>query len=445
MICPDPQPLEPFQRPLIDDARFPRWLPDETLHSWLCRYHLLSGGSRREITCRRLFGIGRWRSRHDLPFHLAALHERSGGLLGSSRSMALDRTIVRMFLPFLPAERASTILNAMSVPGRGSVAAKIGLLRSGVSHGHPLKACPICLVDDRREFHIPYWHRSHQCPGVWICLKHRCPLLVLDDPELTPWEWHLPIEQKMKVVLHEEATQGDGFHRLVQLASFVKGVLDLPADVSLDPATLRQVVVEQLAPRGLVTNHVVRLRGLVPIYIQAWGVVAKDSKVLPFRTDQPALYRWLAKLLDKDFTGCHPLAWLTVVGLFFDSWADFTGAYAQAAVDTRRRATSPTLSMQNDEGGLSTLSLRRPSGKRLEGQKRELQALHRATLERCRNLNPYLSRALLRLECPAAYSWLLVNDREWIEARLPPSKDRRERKSKDAGAMTAGPQLAWRF
>lgn len=438
-------PLEPFQKPLLGDARLPRWLPDETLHSWLCRYHQVSGGSSREITCRRLFGIARWRSRHDFPFHLTALHERSGGLLGPARSLALDRTIVKMFLPFVSTERAAAVLKAMAVPEVGSVAAKIGLLRSGVSGGHPLKACPRCLMDDLKNYHTPYWHRIHQCPGVWVCLIHHCELLVANDEDSTPWEWYLPSEGKLKRALNDETMHADNVQRLAQLASFADGVLTLPADVHLDPVILRRIVFEQLRSRDLATERVVRLRALAALYIRTWDLVVKEPSLLPFRTDLPALCRWLGKLLDRDFTGCHPLAWLTVIGLFFDSWNAFMAAYARVAADPRRQTIATTTSTDNSTKKQRNLPVRLRSGNGRGTLDHELQETHRTELERRRAMYPHLSRALLRLRCQAAYSWLLRNDREWLEARLPPSKDRRGTKFKDSVAGTAEPQLSWSF
>jgi hypothetical protein len=40
------------------------------------------------------------------------------------------------------------------------------------------RMCTECVKEDRAILGWSYWHRMHQIPGVYWCLKHRCPLSV---------------------------------------------------------------------------------------------------------------------------------------------------------------------------------------------------------------------------------------------------------------------------
>ncbi|RYV01883.1 hypothetical protein SOPP22_12035 [Shewanella sp. OPT22] len=41
----------------------------------------------------------------------------------------------------------------------------------------PWRWCSDCVKEDTKNYGIPYYHRDHQIPGVFRCLKHQCTLV----------------------------------------------------------------------------------------------------------------------------------------------------------------------------------------------------------------------------------------------------------------------------
>lgn len=153
-----------------------RWLPDEPTFSLVSRYHVCTVHRLARDSSLDLFGHPTAGTRHDFTGQLAVLSERTGGELGDGRTIALERTLLRFYLPFRTAVFADSAVNALQGPDLSKLKAQLGLLSSRLRANHPLKACFACMVQDRREKGVAYWHLSHQCPGVWYCVRHCQPL-----------------------------------------------------------------------------------------------------------------------------------------------------------------------------------------------------------------------------------------------------------------------------
>jgi hypothetical protein len=67
--------------------------------------------------------------------------------------------------------------NAMrnAIEGGGTQCIGLGAVIQNASTGLPFRRlCPGCFEEDLKRHGEPYWHRSHQLPGVWVCLRHEC-------------------------------------------------------------------------------------------------------------------------------------------------------------------------------------------------------------------------------------------------------------------------------
>ena len=49
-------------------------------------------------------------------------------------------------------------------------------LWSAAFYGGTARLCKVCVAEDIAEEGLSYWHRSHQIPGIYWCVKHGCPL-----------------------------------------------------------------------------------------------------------------------------------------------------------------------------------------------------------------------------------------------------------------------------
>lgn len=148
------------------------WLPDETLFSLCSRYHRASGQRLASTTCRLLFGHPNQGCAHDFPARLNHFLAVSGNTLGSVEHIVEHRTVLPLYLRFASTNQVNATLNAAALNSSGRLKFQLGLLTSRFRANHPLKACPYCMDEDMKAHSTPYWHREHQLPGVWVCLRH---------------------------------------------------------------------------------------------------------------------------------------------------------------------------------------------------------------------------------------------------------------------------------
>ena len=66
------------------------------------------------------------------------------------------------------------------------------------SYGDRMHLCQDCVQEDLRFWGISYWRRSHQLPGMFLCPKHRRPLLRIRTPKYS----ELPLPQEEALVAH---------------------------------------------------------------------------------------------------------------------------------------------------------------------------------------------------------------------------------------------------
>lgn len=150
---------------------FPSSLPDETLLSRVSRYHLLSGNKTINNTFDELFGKSPFPLEQIVPLGIEVLAAQlPGEPRDSLKTLLLENTLLPLFLPYLAPKRSS---NPAMDPSE--VVSHIPRRVVGM-HGEA-HLCPHCVEEDQREHGTPYWHRSHQIPGVSVCWKHQSPLL----------------------------------------------------------------------------------------------------------------------------------------------------------------------------------------------------------------------------------------------------------------------------
>ena len=91
-------------------------------------------------------------------------------------ALVLRGTLLPLFLPFLPPERAGRVVAAARGAGGKSIPFATGVMASRLSQPPTLRICPICAAEDRARYGEAHWHRSHQIEGIGTCHKHGCRL-----------------------------------------------------------------------------------------------------------------------------------------------------------------------------------------------------------------------------------------------------------------------------
>ncbi|MEH2365767.1 TnsD family Tn7-like transposition protein [Nostoc sp.] len=154
---------------------FPTLYPDELLYSTLARYHIRSGNRSFKQTDLELFGYSSQQvCKITLTNHLNYLvknlplrsHQTVGNLLQ-------NHTLYPFYANFLIPQQAWLLKDSMSKKLSGSILelAKVANGSSGESKKF-LKFCPECLEQDTHQYGEPYWHRTHQVPGILVCPTH---------------------------------------------------------------------------------------------------------------------------------------------------------------------------------------------------------------------------------------------------------------------------------
>ena len=151
----------------------PPLYPDELLYSLYARYKRWLGYDTDSDVFADLFcEVGRCRSR------LASIDHDHADLLfkslpitwvGSHEIIITDYTTRR----YLTAFEFHRDPDGDVIDAEFSTYSKIRrLLRNGVVRPTVLGYCTECLVSDCCQYGEPYWHRSHQLRGVFVCSKH---------------------------------------------------------------------------------------------------------------------------------------------------------------------------------------------------------------------------------------------------------------------------------
>lgn len=160
---------------------FPSLLPDETLHSQLSRFHLLSGNIDARITLDLFFGTHTHLATSLLPSHLDHMTRHLPDWLGITRGKLLERsTLLPYYRPFIPQERLARCEELSGGANAGALKIGMGMAASQVGGGNPFRCCRCCVTEDLRQFGVAYWHRTHQLPGVYMCASHALPLMQPD-------------------------------------------------------------------------------------------------------------------------------------------------------------------------------------------------------------------------------------------------------------------------
>lgn len=305
-----------------------QWLPDETVYSLLCRAHRIRNAGSFRATCAVAFGEVRLAAVHDLPGHLHVLSDGDRGGFGDARAVAWDHTILPYYLAWQTGDVRARVLQSCVTASAASVKARLGLLSSRLGASHPLKACPRCMEEDIARHGVAYWHRGHQWPGLWICLRHGTALRALtkrwngidrfgaflpDDSNLEAERRDLPCRTTAALAKMAECTRG--FLRFAE-----------PAGLSTDVA--RRAYRLALQRGGLLKGR---------------GTVAEDgfAAVISRTLDDLAWIRDFARLTE-DPSGVaarflplvcgnrpsrHPLKHLILIAALFDSWPEFQRSY----------------------------------------------------------------------------------------------------------------------
>lgn len=159
------------------NVELPAIRPDELLYSAIARGQCRLGASTHGIAS-RIFGhrkVVRPLFEHAFSWIARCLTAATGWQFDGERLLE-DNTLYRAAAPSLPPNSALFRREALLEDVSGT--STLQLHRAICTpHGFTLRYCESCRRQDLDVFGEPYWHRSHQIPGLRICHRHQEPLV----------------------------------------------------------------------------------------------------------------------------------------------------------------------------------------------------------------------------------------------------------------------------
>ncbi len=155
----------------------PNAFPDELLFSRIIRFLTISGQPTSNFFS-AVYGSSK-ASIH--PFLTAGLNNLAELADEEADDLLYQQTLAPVFMNCLPVYAARLYKALLS--NNNSTATRTSQL-SCVREREPLtlKYCPLCVKSDIREYGVSYWHRSHQIPGIESCSKHLAWLIHVGLP-----------------------------------------------------------------------------------------------------------------------------------------------------------------------------------------------------------------------------------------------------------------------
>jgi hypothetical protein len=147
---------------------------DELLYSVIARFINHSKMSIQEINETIYNSTGKIYPITDLPNRIGIILENTPlKFYYSPEELVKNNTLFPFYSMGISNQRKKELLHRMISDQSIRSYEKIGLYFNSIAKSKYLKFCPLCIKDDVERYGEPYWHVTHQLPGVTICIKHK--------------------------------------------------------------------------------------------------------------------------------------------------------------------------------------------------------------------------------------------------------------------------------
>lgn len=300
-------------------AYFPTLYKDELLYSGIARYHVVSGNKTQRQTIEDLFGNRSVCATADLSSHLTCLSNNLNGQYTADQIIK-DHTLLPYYTSFMKQNKIHQVQSLMEDGNKqGEVHASLGLLASSIKLPVKLRFCSECYKADS-EICEPYWHRSHQLPGVFICPLHRSILKV-------SWVEYSTLHHKFSFVplaMHGESDytepiiEANWFDHLVFIAVQSNFLLQSQSKSNEKTVSYRMVLSKE---RYQTVGSRIRFNRLIQDFRNIY--TDKLLEYLDCGIDLNSSDTWLHKIIRNQEEITHPLRHLLIIGFFENSVGGF--------------------------------------------------------------------------------------------------------------------------
>lgn len=213
----------------------PEIYPDELVYSWLARYYIQTGYVRYAFVAEELFKSKTVRP--DIEFvnqYTASMLQAITEKMPMSEIIE-NHTMFPYYGRFLQKERRNQAYTEM-IQTKGNYHNLLPMPKRRCAADRHLRYCPVCAVNDRKQYGEAYWHRIHQLQGIKICSQHRCYLL---DSKVQISGKASPTLVSAEIIIPEKSEnlilcQNDMEYRLADYVTKVfQSELDLRCDITV--------------------------------------------------------------------------------------------------------------------------------------------------------------------------------------------------------------------
>lgn len=395
--------------PYLAAAVWPEPLSDETLYSLVAHTSRLNGWPSEREVCAHLFGDHGSMRLGDVRVDLDRFVAVTRGAYGDAAGISAQMTNAAFFSGL--GSRPDIEVPRPWEPGTlgtGKEPEYPGLATLSNGQAHIWRWCPECNDEDLRDNGRVYWRRTHQLPGVFVCIRHRRPILEVNMPYRVRQQ-HLYLPDSLPgALVTKAACPPDTDLSLAQaLAEFaVHAMEDAPHEHA--PAVVHGAIVDGLLEAGLISKGgKVRRQEFSEALTGFYrGLVGVEAVALQLNTQR---LNTLTRALTGSVQSLPAMLNLMLALWLFGSWELFCEhCLWRGAIDTRE-----------------TVDLRcLPSGdeKATENDKKSPRTRHRQACMDFLHALPEATRTDFWKQNPRSCRWLIQYDSRWMNTHLPLEK-----------------------
>ncbi|MEK3985086.1 TnsD family Tn7-like transposition protein [Paenibacillus sp. FSL K6-3166] len=293
---------------------FPTIFPNELLYSVFARYHRNSGNEGSKQTMNELFANPSTCSSIWFPSQLDELTRQIPGHVYNSEDLIRDHTLLPYFIPFIPHERSTNLIEMVKTEIASSANMILGRAALSVKPKQKLMYCSECVDEDRTLFGEAYWHRCHQLEGVYICPKHNS---LLTQSNIS----HQTQKNRFHFITLEKSVVDTGRSSAIIDISYLKHYQYIAVQSlyllnkqlpSVGFNKIQSYYVSKLRSEGYVCRAGNRIKWdrLVSAFRSHYG----DRLLTELNGTIRERDSWLHKILRKPRVSCHPLRHILLLG-----------------------------------------------------------------------------------------------------------------------------------
>lgn len=321
---------------------FPKPLPDETLFSLLCRFHLRAALPSFQHHTLPLLGIRNGRPNAEFPCFVPQFAEMFGF---DAKYVVNSFTNLHYYEPFLTQQGYEATVAALATGDTNSLQSRLGSIANRITPGAWLKYCPACVRHDESMYGVAYWHRVHQLIGITVCPLHGC---------------HLHTQRRTKGTVKLPASMNQTEDGTLEECALTRLIADEFSDVARQAKkdNLVPLYLAQLNDYGLLTRGGrIKQKMLHQLLTDRISTLSRQAPVFEFLLTQTQKDYYPECLFYVAHANHHPIKHFMLIYTLFDSWSDFTSRLDHQVANETRKQPNPMECMRTERDWTDALRL----------------------------------------------------------------------------------------